>query len=219
MFETIPDLTTELHQNNIEPIFLSTGYGVGFFSRQPIASLPELKNKQWRTASFWHRDYLQNYGSIPVTIPWGEKVYEAFANKTLDGLMVNIDGGYQLKVYEQAPYLLASKKLWLGHLYIVAMNKKTWDNLEQQDKEAFQRAAIKSYKKLGAIMDKSFKEQINKLKQAGTTYRLLTQSELTEFEQAIQYKTVQDKWLKEQEAKGFKNIRAIYQKMSIALKK
>ena len=34
MYETTPELTNELYQNNIEPIFLSTGYGVGFFSRE-----------------------------------------------------------------------------------------------------------------------------------------------------------------------------------------
>lgn len=66
--------------------FFSTGYGVGFFSREKIVSLDGLKHKTWSTASFWHRDYLKNYGAFPVTIPWGEKVYEAFANKTLDGL-------------------------------------------------------------------------------------------------------------------------------------
>jgi len=90
MYASIPELANELNQSNIEPIFLSTGYSVGFFSREKMGSLSDLKNQKWRTASFWHRDYLKNYGAIPVTIPWGEQVYKAFANKSLDGLMVNI---------------------------------------------------------------------------------------------------------------------------------
>ena len=219
IYETSPEFINELRQNNVEPIFLSTGYGVGFFSREKINSLSDIKSKRWRTASFWHTDYLSNFGSIPVTIPWGEKVYEAFANKTLDGLMVNIDGGYQLKVYEQAPYILASKHLWLGHLYIVSMNKKTWDSIEQQDKEAIKRAAVKSYKKLGEITDKSFYEQLEKLREVGANYRILSDSELNDFEQSIQYQKVQDKWIKGQEAKGINNIATILERMRSILKK
>lgn len=97
MYENVPEFTDELHQNNVEPVFLSTGYGVGFFSREPLQSLHDLKNKRWRTASFWHRDFLNNFGSVPVTIPWGDQVYKAFAEKKLDGLMVNIDGGVPVK--------------------------------------------------------------------------------------------------------------------------
>lgn len=219
MFKTIPEFTEELHRNNVEPIFLSTGYGVGFFSREPIDSLSELKDKKWRTASFWHRDYLKNYGSIPVSIPWGPEVYKAFEEKTLDGLMVNIDGGYQLKIYEQAPFLLASEKLWLGHLYIVAINKKTWEGLEPQDRDAIQRAAIKSYKKLGKIMHSSFAEQLQELEEAGCTYRLLSDKELNDFEQSIDYKEVQDDWAKAQEAKGVNNVTSILQKIRTALGK
>ncbi|MFT3902552.1 MAG: TRAP transporter substrate-binding protein DctP [Niabella sp.] len=219
MFKVVPEFTQELHQHNVEPIFLSTGFGVGFFSREPIHSLPEIKNKRWRTASFWHRDYLINYGSIPVTIPWGSQVYKAFEEKTLDGLMVNVDGGYQLKVYEQTPYILASKKLWLGHLYIVAINKQTWESLEQRDKDAIKRAAEKSYRKLGGTMDKSFDEQMEKLKAAGAKYRILTDKELNDFEKAVQYPKVQSNWIKEQESNGVKNIAEILEKMKKELKK
>ncbi len=217
MFATVPELTAELHQNNVEPIFLSTGYGVGFFSREPINSLADIKNKRWRTASFWHRDYLTNYGSVAVSIPWGEQVYQAFAEKTLDGLMVNVDGGFQLKVYEQAPYILASKNLWLGHLYIVAMNKQTWDSLEARDKQAILRAAKKSYKTLGAVTENAFDEQMEKLQAAGAQYRILTDKELADFEHSIQSQKVQDAWANEQEQKGVKNVTAILEKMRVAL--
>ncbi len=213
MFETVPEFTTELQQNNVVPIFLSTGYGVGFFSKNQMDSLSDLKNKTWRTASFWHRDYLKKYGSIPVSIPWGPEVYKAFEENRLDGLMVNIDGAYQLKVYEQAPYLLTSKKLWLGHLYIVSINKNTWERLDQIDKEAIQRAANKSYKKLGKIMDESYKSQLEKLAEKGVKYRILSDKKLTDFENAVQYHLTQQNWVNEQEAKGLSDLKSILEKM------
>lgn len=219
MFETVPEFTTELQQNNVVPIFLSTGYGVGFFSKNQMDSLSDLKNKTWRTASFWHRDYLKKFGSIPVSIPWGPEVYKAFEENKLDGLMVNIDGAYQLKVYEQAPYLLTSKNLWLGHLYIVSINKNTWENLEQIDKDAIQRAAAKSYKKLGKIMDESYKEQLVKLAEKGVKYRVLSKKEVKDFENNIQYNLIQQDWIKEQEEKGLKDLNGIIEKMKNELGK
>lgn len=128
-------------------------------------------------------------------------------------------GGYQLKVYEQAPRLLTSKKLWLGHLYIVAMNKTTWNSLEQKDKEAIQKAAKKSYKKLGKIMDKSFTEQLAKLKAQSTKFRILSNRELKAFDQEIKVEQVQDNWVKEQETKGIKNLRQVIGKMRVDLKR
>ena len=76
--------------------------------------------------SFWHQDFLRNTGAVPVTMPWGEGVYKALQGGTLDGLMVNVDSGYDLKVHETAPHVLISKDLWLGHVYLLVMNKTTW---------------------------------------------------------------------------------------------
>lgn len=133
--------------------------------------------------------------------------------------MVNIDGGYQLKFYEQAPYILASKNLWLGHLYIVAIKKQKWDALKQRDKEAIQRAAKKSYRKLGKITNRSFYKQLEKLKNAGADYRILTKEELIDFENSIDYRSVQEHWIKEQESKGIKNLRKVLEKMKGILRK
>lgn len=204
-YDEIPEFSQEVRSNNIEPIFLSTGYGVGFFSTDPINSLEDIKNKKWRTASFWHREFLKKYGAIPITIPWGEQVYKAFRERELNGIMVNIDGAYQLKIYEQVPYFLTSKKLWLGHLYIVGINQKTWGLLSQEDKNAIKRAAEKSYKKWGKIMDKSFVQQMKKLEEKGAKYRILSDKELKAFEDKIDSENIRKSWITEQNT-GLNNI-------------
>ncbi len=216
-YSEIPEFSQELKKNNIVEIFLGTGYGVGFFSREPFNSLNDLKGTKWRTASFWHFDFLTNYGANPVRIPWGDEVYKALKEKTLDGIMVNVDSGYDLKVYEQAPYLLASKKLWLGHLYPVVMNKETWDNLERKDQLAIQRASEIAYKSLGKVMDKSFEVQMQNLKKVGVDYRILSDKELKDFETATKFREVQKSWANEQKANGIKNANDVLEKVTIIL--
>ena len=117
-------------------IFLGTGYPVDFFSNQPLDSLNDLKGHTWRSASFWHQDFLRNAGATPVSMPWGDGVFKAMRDRTLDGLMVNVDSGYMLKVHEVVPHVLLSKEMWLGHLYVLTMNRNTWDGLAKEDKEA-----------------------------------------------------------------------------------
>jgi len=133
---------------------------------------------------------------------WGPEIYKALEEKALDGIMVNVDSGFELKVYEHAPYLLTSKDLWLGHLYIVAMNKNTWNELAEEDKGAILRAAKISYKTLGNVMDKSFDSQMEALKKEGTTVRILNRKEVNDFQTAIKFQEVQEKWTKAQKAIG-----------------
>ena len=118
IYEEIPALNDELSEQNLIPIYVAMGYPVAFFSVKPLDSPINIKNQKWRSASFWHKDQLKNVGAIPVTISWGEKVFKALQNGELDGLMVNIDSGYDIKAQEIAPYVLTSKKIvaWT-HLY------------------------------------------------------------------------------------------------------
>ncbi len=107
-----------------------------------------------------------------VSMPWGEPVFKAMRDKTMDGFMVNVDSGYMLTVHEVAPLAVLSEDLWLGHLYVLAMNRATWNGLAPEDKQAIQRAAETAYKTLGKVMDKSFDAQVDDLKKAGVTLRL-----------------------------------------------
>ena len=124
-YAEIPALPAELHKKNVVEILFATGYPVAFFSTTPLNNLNELKGFKWRSASFWHQDFLRNSGATPISMPWGDGVFKAMQARTLDGLMVNVDSGYMLKVHETAPYVLLSKDLWLGHLYLLVMNKAT----------------------------------------------------------------------------------------------
>lgn len=213
VYSEIPAFPAELDRNNIVPIYFGTGYPVAFFRNGPMASLQDLKGGRWRSASFWHLDYLKNSGAAPVTMHWGPEIPEALKAKTLDGLMVNVDSGYLLKVHETAPHVLVSKELWLGHVYLLAMNKDVWNSLAEEDRNAITRAARKSYETLGATMEKSFDLQIKDLKRAGATVRVLTAEEVAQFEAATRYRDVQTAWAEVQQTEGVADAAATIEKV------
>ena len=217
VYREVPELSAELAKNNITPVFLSTGYPVAFFSTEPLKSLDNIKGGSWRSASFWHKDFLQNAGATPVTMHWGEEVYKALAARTLDGLMVNVDSGDDLKVYEHAPHVLVSKDLWLGHLYILAMNRDTWNGLAKEDQEAIRRATETAYQALGKVMDRSFYTQLVDLEKVGATVRQLAPKEVETWKMATRYQAIQAAWAKEQEGKGVTDAGAVMKKVSAIL--
>ena len=216
-YAEIPAFAAELQKNTVVEIFLGTGYPVAFFSFQSLGSLNDLKGHTWRSASFWHQDFLRNASAIPVSMAWGEGVFKAMRDRALDGLMVNVDSGYMLQVHEVAPHVLMSKDLWLGHLYVLAMNRNTWDGLAKQDKEAIQRAAQTAYKTLGSVMDRGFDDMVGDLKKAGVKLRLLDRNEVDAWNTATKYQNVQTAWVNEQESKGVKDAGLVLKKLDAIL--
>ena len=202
IYAEVPELSRELDAQNIHPIIIATGYPAGFFSAKPLARLQDLKGQTWRSASFWHKDFLANIGATPVTMPWGPGVSDALANGTLDGLIVNIDSGYDIQAHKPAPNILASKSLWLGHEYIIAMNKDIWESLPAEDKKAIERAAESSYSVLGGIMDEAFPRMLETLRADGAEVRLLNDEEVAYWEKATDYRSIQDNWVKGQNVSG-----------------
>lgn len=213
-YATIPAFPAELKKNNIVSIFLETGYPLAFFSSKAMANVSEVKGGTWRSASFWHRDFLHNAGATPVTMPWGEQTYNALKSGAIDGMMLNVDSAYDLKAYQYAPNVLISRDLWLGHLYILAMNKKTWDTLAKEDQAAILRAAQTAYQSLGAVMDRSYNAQIDDLRKAGARVRILAPQEVMQWRATTRYQEAQAKWIKEQHLKGVEGADSVMQQVS-----
>lgn len=216
VYGEVPAFPAELEKNNIVQLFFGTGYPVAFFSPKPLTGLANLKGGKWRSASFWHLDFLRNAGATPVTMHWGPEIPAALKAGTMDGLMVNVDSGYMLKVHEAAPNVLASKDLWLGHVYLLAINKQVWSSLAQKDKDAILRAAEISYQSLGSEMDRSFDTQLAELRRAGATVRTLDRNETHRWEAVTKYRELQGVWAQQRKSEGVagadmavKNVTAI----------
>ncbi len=217
IYREVPEFTDELAKNNIVNIYIGTGYPVAFLGTAPMANLDGIAGQKWRSASFWHQDFIRNAQATPVNMHWGPEVYEALRTGAMNGLMVNVDSAYMLKLHEVAPHVLASKDLWLGHVYLLGMKKSVWDGLAAEDRQAIQRAAEVSYRTLGNVMDTSFDTQIDDLRKAGATVRVLGHAEALAWQTATKYREVQAAWAKAQQEKGVANAQAVIDKMAAIL--
>lgn len=206
-FREIPAFERELNNQGLTSIFLATGYPVAFFSTRSLAGLSDITGQTWRTASFWHRAFLQNAGAKPVSIPWGPAVFDAMKAREIDGLMVNVDSGYMLNVHSVAPHVLSSKRLWLGHLYTIAINTNVWKTLAQADRAAIRRAADAAYAPLGPVMDRRYQAMLDDLRNANSTVRELNDGEVAAFARATDYRQVLQRWAAEQETAGISGVR------------
>ncbi len=210
----IPELGKELEKEDAVAIFFATGYPVAFFSTKPLPTLEGVKGGKWRSASFWHRDFLINAGAVPVTMPWGAEVAKAMQAGKLDGLMVNVDSGFEIQAHQVAPQVLLSKELWLGHVYIVAMNRKVWNGLPQEDRDAIHRAAGTAYRSLGSAMEDGFNAMVEEMRQDGADIRLLSPDEVKRWAAVTRFREAQAAWAKEQEGKGVKDVARVMEKIA-----
>lgn len=214
IFESIPEFEQEFHANNLQPIFLSTGYPVGFFGTKPVDNTNDIQGQKWRSASFWHLDYLREAGADPVRTHWSPEIYDMLQDGRLDGIYVNIDSAYNLKLHEKAPYALISKKMWLGHLYVVAMNKTKYDELDQMDKDAIKRAASRAYRLQGQNMEEQFDAMISKLRSEGTNIRFMTDEEVQQWAHMTHYQSIQRQWAEKQAEAGVTNAEDVIYKVT-----
>lgn len=209
IYEEVPALEREMESQGVHVIFIATGFPVAFFSTKPMSDLRDIAGQKWRSASFWHKNFLQNAGAVPITMPWGHGVFEALDNGSLDGLMVNIDSGYDLECHKVSHNIVVSPKLWLGHAYPIVMNRAAWDALPDEDQRAIERAAETAYDQLGAVMDAALPAQMETLRADGANVRLLSDEEVAAWEQMTRYRDIQAAWVKEQVEAGLADAPAV----------
>lgn len=214
IFSEYQQFSNELEKNNLVNLQFFLGYPAGFFTTKPNVQLAQLNGSKWRTASFWHQSFLRNAGGVPVRMPWDEKITDALQEGQLDGLLVNLDSGDDINAQRAAPYIQLSPSLWLGHVYLLVMNKTVWDNLDVQDRAAIQRAAAITEKRLGAVLDESLLAMTKKMEKEGTNVHFMTKSELNTWQAATGYKQAQAEWVTQQESKGINDAGMLMQGVS-----
>ena len=85
-------------------------------------------------------------------MPGNDKISDSLRNGQLDGLMVNLDSSYDIHAQRAAPFIQYSPSLWLGQVYLLVINKNTWNALDGEDKEAIRRATVSTEQQLGASL-------------------------------------------------------------------
>lgn len=206
VFHDLPQFNTELAQNNLVNLQFFLGYPAAFFNTQPGLALNKLKRTTWRTASFWHQAFLEQAGAKVVKMPWNERITQALKAGELNGVLVNLDSGDDIHAQQAAKYVQFSPRLWLGHVYLLVMNKTRWEALSAEDKAAIQRAAQSTQQALGPLLDRSINEMITKMTRQGAEVKRLTPDALRAWQQASQYQQQQKKWLAEKGGKDAEHL-------------
>jgi TRAP-type C4-dicarboxylate transport system substrate-binding protein len=206
VFSELPQFSAELAANNLVNLQFFVGYPAAFFTTDPNLQIDKLSGTTWRTASFWHQAYLENAGATVVKLPWNEGITDALRRGKLNGLLVNLDSGDDIKAWQAAKEIRVSPRLWLGHVYLLAINKQRWESLSQEDKEAIRRAAARTEKIMGITLDNSLQQLTEVMKQRGAHITPLTNDELQAWQQASRYQQVQTDWVKQQQANGISNV-------------
>src|SRR5262249_33582890 len=86
---------------------------------------------------------LQSAGAIPVELSSNE-IYSAMASGKLDGTLTSYETFVSAKIYEHAKYFTAaSPGIWM-FLNGLLISKPVWDKLTDNEKQAFEAAAIVS---------------------------------------------------------------------------
>ena len=223
VFRQYPQFSHELSDNNLLSLQFFLGYPAGFFSTKPELHLNKLESTRWRTASFWHQAWLRNAGGTTVSLPWNDKISDALRNGQLDGLLVNLDSGFDIQAHRAAPWITFSPALWLGHVYLLVINKDAWAALDKKDQAAIRRAAESTEKQLGTLLDSSLISLGKQMEKEGAHLHNLSRAELKIWQDASGYQQVQEEWIQKQEEKGNKKaavlMRAVGHDLNASLQK
>jgi len=133
------------------PIGMWTSAASNVFSRIPITSLYDLKNRKVRSVGSVHARWVKNFGAAPQTMA-STKMNEALNRGVIDGV---IQGWTGMRTFKSMSLVSHVHEVSVGTIpFILLMNKNTWNKLSGKAKAAFSRhGGMKMAKRGGAAYD------------------------------------------------------------------
>lgn len=140
------------------------GEPASIFSRDPVKTLADLKNKKIRSVGQTQATWLTSIGAVPEAASSSE-MNEKLNRGTLSGAIQGWSGMQTFKTFPLVSYTVDVPVGTLG--FLLLMNKKTWENLSAAEKKALQdnggihiaRDSGKAYAKAGVDIRKRIKEE------------------------------------------------------------
>ena len=104
-------------------------------TKKPIRSLADCQGQKLRVIeSPVQQDIARSFGFSPIALSLGE-LYQAMNQGTIDGITMDMIGGYTEKYPEVVNYLTKSAHLCFGN--VIAMAEKTFSSLSPEDQKIF----------------------------------------------------------------------------------
>jgi TRAP-type C4-dicarboxylate transport system substrate-binding protein len=141
------------------PIGLWTSAPSNVFTRVPIKSLYDLKNRKVRSVGSVHARWVKNFGAAPQTMA-STKMNEALNRGMIDGA---IQGWTGMRTFKSMSLIDHVHEVPVGTIpFILLMNKSTWNKLSAPTKAAFRKHAGLKMARIGGAAYDSITAKIRK---------------------------------------------------------
>ena len=139
LFKTFKPFRDEYEKNNLVPVVWIASEPSLLGSKEEIAKLSDIKGKKIRVTGYLSQ-VISAVGASPIALS-GSQVYEALERGTIDGYTgANLRYAAAMKFYEAAKYFVDPGFGTYVTINLV-MNKKIWNKLSAESKEAFETAS------------------------------------------------------------------------------
>ena len=204
LYQTHKELQEEYKEVNIQWLWASATYQIHTTKKQ-VKTLGDLKGMKiiaWNKTSV---NVLNTLGANPILLPPTDS-YLALERGMADGVLCPLAPIISFKISDAVKYTticdLFLNGFWAG------VGQDIWKSLSPKAQEAFKKTTGEVMaKQCGITLDQGAVKDAEKLSAKGYTFYVLPDAERQNWLAAT--KTLQDKWVKDMEAKGYKNARAL----------
>jgi len=212
LYNEIPELTKEIENFDQKIIYMYTISPVGWCFNKPVKSISEIKNLKVRTSSRWAMSTLKDLGATPVSLPFGD-LYVALQTNSIQAVVTNLDSIHRAKLYEVAPNILLTDKLWAPIAYFININQKKWDKLPEDMKQAFNQAAVNAELRFSEKYAEWLKIIREDMEKAGCSITEASQADYDLWLSSPSQKENVQKWITAVSQAGVNDAEAVFQKM------
>ncbi len=204
LFKKYPEFQNEFKEVKILWLWASATYQLHTTKKQ-VKTLDDLKGMKiiaWNRVSV---EILNALGANPIQAPPTDS-YLALERGMADGVLCPLAPIISFKISDAAKYTTVCDLFLNG--FWAGMSHDTWNNLSPKAQEAFEKTTGEAMaKQSGLTLDQGAVNDAEKLSGKGHTFYVLPAAERQAWMKATS--GLLDKWVKDMEAKGYKNARAI----------
>ncbi len=211
-YKEVPAFEAELKKANVKTLLFTAGLPGAFTGKNPLNSLDDISGDKWRAGDKWGLRFLENAGATPVSVPWGD-VYMSLQTGAIDGCFTNYDGLHMMKFDEVAPNMLVSKALWYGIPFVHLVNRTTFEKLPQDVQDGILKATEIAEDKFAKVYADAFDQIKKEQEAAGIKVTVMSDDDISKWENAPQLAKLQATWVEEAEAAGLKNAAEVMAKV------